>query len=97
MGQRSVLSHGSVPTLWDVLNPETRPRIWRRITDDLNESKVGLSVETVDRIPLTQTDMAVRRQYFDTTRFGKSNRGHDYPSVLNDDEKRAVLEYLKTL
>lgn len=89
--------NGSVPTLWDVLNPETRPKIWRRVADELDESKVGLSVESVDRVPLTQTDIAVRRQYFDTTRFGKSNRGHDYPNTLTDDEKRAVLEYLKTL
>lgn len=89
--------NGSVPTLWDVLNPETRPRIWRRVADQIDEAKVGLTVESVDRIPLTQSDTAVRRQYFDTTRFGKSNRGHDYPNVLNDDEKRAVLEYLKTL
>lgn len=89
--------NGSVPTLWDVLHPESRPQIWRRTADDLDESKVGLTVESVQRIPLTETDIAVRRQYFDTTRFGKSNRGHDYPSVLSDDEKRAVLEYLKTL
>lgn len=89
--------NGSVPTLWDVLNPETRPKIWRRVADELDESKVGLSVESVDRVPLTQTDIAVRRQYFDTTRFGKSNRGHDYPNTLTDDEKRAVLEYLKNL
>lgn len=89
--------NGSVPTLWDVLNPNSRPKIWRRVADDLDESKVGLRVESVDRIPLTQTDIAVRRQYFDTTRFGKSNQGHDYPSVLGDEEKRAVLEYLKTL
>jgi mono/diheme cytochrome c family protein len=89
--------NGSVPTLWDVLHPDTRPKVWRRVTDELDESKVGLTVESVDRIPLTQSDMAVRRQYFDTQRFGKSNRGHEYPNALTEAEKRAVLEFLKTL
>jgi mono/diheme cytochrome c family protein len=89
--------NGSVPTLWHVLHPEQRPTIWRRTADAIDHEKVGLQIEEVKRIPLTQTDIAIRRQYFDTTRFGKSNAGHDYPNTLTADEKLAVLEYLKTL
>lgn len=89
--------NGSVPTLWDVLNPSDRPTLWRRIADEIDPEKVGLQVEVVDRIPLTETDVAVRRQYFDTRKYGKSNAGHLYPDELTTEEKRAVLEYLKTL
>ncbi len=89
--------NGSVPTLWHVLHPEQRPKVWRRTAEAIDHQRVGFQIETVDRIPLTQTDIAVRRQYFDTGRFGKSNAGHDYPNELTADEKLAVLEYLKTL
>ncbi len=89
--------NGSVPTLWHVLHPEERPTVWRRTADEMDHEKVGLQVESVARIPLTQTDVALRRQYFDTRKFGKSNAGHLYPEELTADEKRAVLEYLKTL
>lgn len=89
--------NGSVPTLWHVLHPDSRPTIWRRTTETIDAQKIGFVIESVDRIPLSETDIAARRQYFETTRFGKSNTGHDYPSQLSDEEKLAVLEYLKTL
>ena len=40
---------------------------------------------------------AQRRQFFDTTKPGKSAGGHVYPEALNESERTAVLEYLKTL
>jgi mono/diheme cytochrome c family protein len=89
--------NGSVPTLWGVLNPAKRPTVWRRVAEAMDEQKVGLTTESVPKVPLTEPDKAVRRTYFDTRRFGKSNAGHDFPDQLGDAEKRAVLEYLKTL
>lgn len=89
--------NGSVPTLWHVLNPSLRPQLWRRTSDEIDSQRIGLEIESVDRVPLDQTDIAVRRQYFDTRNFGKSNSGHWYPDELTADEKTAVLEYLKTL
>ncbi|MEM6691068.1 MAG: hypothetical protein AAF664_16690 [Planctomycetota bacterium] len=89
--------NGSVPTLWGVLHPEERPTIWRRTNEAMNPKKVGLTIETADRVPIEHPDPAYRRSFFDTRRFGKSNSGHDYPSVLSLDERRAVLEYLKLL
>jgi hypothetical protein len=38
-----------------------------------------------------------RRTFFDTQKPGKSAAGHDFPDALTEDEKTAVLEYLKTL
>ncbi|MCR9296335.1 MAG: cytochrome c, partial [bacterium] len=37
------------------------------------------------------------QEVFDTRKFGKSNRGHNFPDVLEAEEKLQVLEYLKTL
>ena len=91
------LHNGSVPTLWHLLHPEQRPTIWRRTDDELDDQRVGLRFETADKVPLIGTDVAVRRTYFDTNRHGKDNAGHDYPQALSDAERRAVLEYLKTL
>ena len=89
--------NGSVPTLWHVLHPEARPAIWRRTAEEMDPEKVGLQIETVDHVPLVDIDVALRRSYFDTRRHGKSNAGHDFPNQLNEPERRAVLEYLKTL
>lgn len=91
------LHNGSVPTLWHVLHPSERPTVWRPASENLDRSKVGWDIEVVDEIPSDETDIAVRRSYFDTRKFGKGNQGHDYPDELTEPEKAAVLEYLKTL
>ncbi|MCC9658482.1 c-type cytochrome [Rhodopirellula halodulae] len=89
--------NGSVPTLWHVLHPEDRPQLWRRVDESMDEERVGFKIELAEKVPLTQPDVQVRRSYFDTSRVGKSAKGHDYPNELTEPEKQAVLEYLKTL
>jgi len=89
--------NGSVPTLWHVLNPTKRPTVWRPISQSLDQKNVGLDIQVVDSVPDDVVDPVVRRSYFDTRKFGKSNAGHPYPDRLNFGQKRAVLEYLKTL
>ncbi len=91
------LHNGSVPTLWHLLHPTERPRVWRRTEDGYDRERVGLEVQTFDRRPAEATTNHQRRQYFDTTRFGKSAAGHLFVDELDEDEKQAVLEYLKTL
>ena len=89
--------NGSVPTLWHVLHPAARPRIWKRVQPyGYNESELGLRFEEVAQLPPRLTNHQ-RRQFFDTGQLGKSGAGHDYPDALDEDEKQAVLEYLKTL
>jgi mono/diheme cytochrome c family protein len=88
--------NGSVPTLWHVLHPDQRPVIWNRTSDEWDQQRVGLSVTTYDTMPAVQ-NAAERRHYFDTNAFGKSAAGHRFPDALSEDEKQAVLEYLKTL
>jgi len=97
--------NGSVPTLWHVLHPGQRPTVWQHLdaTSDPNrefafdQEKVGVPHRVADRIPMENPDVAIRRTYFDTRRFGKSNAGHRYPDQLTEPQKHAVLEYLKTL
>lgn len=88
--------NGSVPTLWHVLHPAERPAIWRRSENGYNQQHVGLEFEVFQEVPKTDSNYS-RRQFFDTRIRGKSAGGHDFPSKLTDDEKRQVLEYLKTL
>jgi mono/diheme cytochrome c family protein/cytochrome c553 len=89
--------NGSVPTLWHVLHPDERPKIWKRTEDGYDQKLVGLEVTTFDSLPSDVDSARETRKYFDTRRFGKSAAGHDFPNALSDDEKDAVLEYLKTL
>ncbi|MDZ4687182.1 MAG: cytochrome c [Planctomycetaceae bacterium] len=91
------LHNGSVPTLWHVLHPADRPKVWKRTEDGYDHRRVGLEVEELDAVPDTARHPAHRRRYFDTAIPGKNAGGHDFPNALSEDEKQAVLEYLKTL
>jgi hypothetical protein len=91
------LHNGSVPTLWHLLHPAERPVVWKRTPTGYDQERVGLEVDTFDSLPVSRMPQAERRRHFDTSKPGKSAVGHDYPDLLDEEEKRAVLEYLKTL
>ena len=95
------LHNGSVPTLWHLLHPSSRPIVWKRTATGYDQTRVGLEVEEMERMPAgkgqEKLSSAERRRHFDTSKPGKSAKGHDFPDVLNEEEKTAVLEYLKTL
>lgn len=91
------LHNGSVPTLWHLLRPAERPVIWKRTPEGYDQERGGLEVEIMDKLPANATADWQRRLYFDSRGFGKSAAGHDFPSALSEEEKKAVLEYLKTL
>lgn len=91
------LHNGSVPTLWHLLHPDARPAIWTRHgVDAYDTHRVGLQVQELSELP-PDLSLAARRYYFDTRLSGKSARGHLFPEVLTEPQRRAVLEYLKTL
>ena len=94
--------NGSTPTLWHLLHPERRPAVWRRTPNGYDDARVGLEVEEFSVAEFTQRlvaglSAAERRQFFDTSQPGKSAVGHDFPAVLSESEREAVLEYLKSL
>jgi len=89
--------NGSVPTLWHVLHPSERPVVWTRRGDEFDQDRIGPVIEVYEATPEHVTAGWQRRQYFDTRGFGKRAAGHTFPEALSEEEKRAVLEYLKTL
>ena len=91
------LHNGSVPTLWHLLHPKQRPVIWKRNAGSVDTDRVGLRIDSHREIPKSVTHPAERRRFFDTRQPGKSNAGHLFPNALTPAERRAVLEYLKTL
>ncbi|MEX2112187.1 MAG: hypothetical protein WD845_03330, partial [Pirellulales bacterium] len=91
------LHNGSVPTLWHLMHAAERPAVWSRSEDGYDREHVGLEITPFASMPETSEDGHLRRSYFDTSKFGKSARGHEFPEALTESEKREVLEYLKTL
>lgn len=89
--------NGSVPTVWHVLHPDERPTVWLRSEDGYDPQRLGLEVTVFEKLPASAASAKEARRYFETTRFGKSAAGHPFADGLSEEEKRAVLEYLKTL
>jgi mono/diheme cytochrome c family protein len=89
--------NGSVPTLWHVLHPDQRPLVWKRSGEDFDSVRVGPKIETFEEVPTNASSGPERREYFNTRAFGKSAAGHEFPNALSEEEKAAVLEYLKSL
>jgi mono/diheme cytochrome c family protein/cytochrome c553 len=91
------LHNGSVPTLWHLFHADQRPVVWQRTEDGYDQEKVGLEVTAFGDLPAEAKSGKQKRRYFDTRLFGKSAEGHLFPDALEEQEKRAVMEYLKTL
>ncbi len=85
------LHNGSVPTLEAVLNSKMRPTYWSRTFDnkDYNYAQVGWNYKAQ-----TAPD---GKKYYNTTLPGYGNYGHTFGDKLSNKERKAVIEYLKTL
>ena len=94
------LHNGSVPTLHHLLKSSDRPRLFTRSyrtgVDDYDLERVGWKVTELSAPPPARSRDEARKVY-DTSQPGRSNAGHTYGDELTDDERRAVVEYLKTL
>jgi RoxA-like, cytochrome c-like len=78
------LHNGSVRTMQELLTPPAqRAKTFHRGSQDYDASQMGY------------TDSGA--YVLDTSTPGNSNAGHDYGTALTADEKRDLLEYLKTL
>lgn len=90
------LHNGSVPTIYDLLSPVSeRPKIFYSGNREFDPVKVGL-----------KTDAAHGLTRFDTSIAGNLNVGHEFSDapgsgvigrLLQPDERKAIVEYLKTL
>ena len=85
------LHNGSVPTIEAVLNSEIRPDLWSRSYDstDYNFGSLGWNYENCDS--------SSRFNCYDTSIPGYGNMGHYFGDDLDQDERMAIIEYLKTL
>ncbi len=83
------LHNASVPTLDTLLDSSKRPTYWRRSfnADDYDLERVGWQYEEVPG--------PVDWRTYDTTQRGYGNGGHTYGDDLTDDERKALIEYLK--
>lgn len=84
------LHNGSVPTLDALLNSSLRPTYWSRDFErpELDFEKIGWKYKQHDQ---------AKKSAYNTTLPGYGNHGHYYGDRLSDDERKALLEYLKTL
>ncbi|MBL9122828.1 MAG: c-type cytochrome [Planctomycetaceae bacterium] len=91
------LHNGSIPTLWHLFHSTQRPIVWTRTEDGYDQTRVGIEITELGEVPASAVVPAQRRRYFDTRLPGKSAAGHEFPEQLSEEEKTAVIEYLKTL
>ncbi len=95
------LHNGSVPTLWQLMNPELRPTKFQLGGHALDMQNVGILGELNEDgkyvYPQAYTPWSLPTDY-DTSDPGRSNKGHEKQfSRLTQDQKRDLIEYLKLL
>jgi hypothetical protein len=85
------LHNGSVPDLWSMLQPAaSRPQKFYVGSRQLDAVKVGFKSDAAE-------EGGVKLFLLDTSLRGNSNAGHPYGTTLTDEQKRQLIEYLKTL
>lgn len=93
--------NGCAPTVWDVLNSKSRPKIFTRSyrtnEEDYESARLGWKVQVLDKGADESMSEHQRRRIYDTTQPGRGNAGHTFGDKLTDAERRSVIEYLKTL
>jgi mono/diheme cytochrome c family protein len=88
------LHNGSVPTIDDLLKPSAqRPAKFLVGHREYDPAKLGY-VSDPERIP---DEIEPRLFLFDTSLVGNRNTGHEPNPPLTDDERQAIIAYLKTL
>jgi mono/diheme cytochrome c family protein len=84
------LHNGSVPTVYELLNSKARPERWTRSGDsrDYDYAHLGWKYDPEPKS---------KKWTFDTSEPGYGNQGHYFGDKLTEEERWAVIEYLKTL
>lgn len=93
------LHNGSVPTIEMVLDSSNRPTYWKRQDFDSSNFDQGAVGWPYVELNYGQDSAAEgeRKYIYDTTQAAHTNVGHTFGDHLTTDERRAVLEYIKTL
>ena len=82
-----------------LLDSERRPTYFQRSYDGsgYDYDDLGWPWTELGSGHASEPDAARRKLIYDTTLPGYSNVGHTFGDVLDDEERTAVIEYLKTL
>jgi hypothetical protein len=95
------LHNSSAPTVYHVLNSKARPKIFTRSyrteKEDYDPIKLGWKITVLDSPPAASLPGWGRRKIYDTTQPGRGNGGHTFGDDLSEEERMAVIEYLKAL
>ena len=93
------LHNGSVPDIRSLLDSSLRPYIWRHLENprEFDTDRLGWPYERLEGRRTGETDQRAESRVYDTTATGYGNAGHTFGDVLSDEQRRAVMEYLKTL
>jgi mono/diheme cytochrome c family protein len=95
------LHNGSVPTIEALLDSSKRPKYWTRSygssAADYDPVALGWRYTELAEGKGGAKDARERKKIYDTTLPGHSNAGHVFGDGLSPEERKAVLEYLKTL
>ena len=94
VGQRPVLPQRQRADAGGSAVPEVSPDDLVPDRGRLRPRRVGLEVEVLEEMPTRDARFAFDTRRADT---GKTNGGHGFAAGLSGGEKRALLEYLKTL
>ena len=93
--------NSSAPTVYHVLNSKARPtvhtRSYRTGTEDYDPVKLGWKITVLDKPTDPKLSGFERRKIYDATLPGRNNSGHTFGDKFTEDERMAVIEYLKTL
>jgi len=84
------LHNGSVPTLAQMLTPPAK-RTQRFFVGSRQYDAVDVGIRSVE------SEEGIAYSPFDASVKGNSNAGHPFGTTLGDEEKRQLIEYLKTL
>jgi mono/diheme cytochrome c family protein len=93
--------NGSVPTVYHVLNSKARPRVYTRSyrteKEDYDPARLGWKITVLDGESPPGLSAYERRKIYDTTQPGQGNGGHTFGDAFTEEQRREVIEYLKTL
>lgn len=93
------LHNGSVPTVEALLDSRLRPTYWQRPVSQgpLDPVALGWKHRVLSHGKAAEPDASLRKRLYDTSLPGYSNKGHLFGDELSDGQRRALIEYLKTL
>jgi mono/diheme cytochrome c family protein len=93
------LHNGSVPTLEGVLNSKARPTYWSRDFDNpqYDYAQVGWKYEREQGPAAAVGPGGNPKSVYNTDLPGYGNYGHRFGDKLTEPERKALIEYLKTL